>query len=246
MRLTRVFHDGALSIGDSIELSRDNARHLGTVLRLKQGQEIILFNGQGGEYRGNIAEAYKGRMTVNIREYHDVSRESALNVTLVQGIAKTQRMDYSLQKSVELGVHQIQPVLTERGNTPLKASVIDKKQAHWLGIIVSAAEQSGRTRVPALLETRSLEEYLHNASTDALKLVLDPQADTSFLDIQHGNRPVHILVGPEGGLSFEEIERAEHLGFQGVRMGPRILRTETASSAALGILQALWGDMSAS
>ena len=243
MRLTRVFHNGSLTVGDETALDKDNARHLATVLRLKQGQEIILFNGQGGEYRARILEAYKGRMSVRITEYLDTNRESQLRIVLAQGIAKTQRMDYSLQKAVELGVTEIYPVQTERGNTPLKTSIIEKKQAHWQGIIQSAAEQSGRTILPELRNARPLNEYLDAAPASAMKLVLDPLARTSFHEAKHPDDEIHILVGPEGGLSEDEISQAIAAGFTGVRMGPRILRTETASSAAITIVQTLWGDL---
>jgi len=243
MRLNRVFHNGSLTVGDETALDKDNARHLATVLRLKQGQEIILFNGQGGEYRASILEAYKGCMSVRITEYLDTNRESSLRIVLAQGIAKTQRMDYSLQKAVELGVTDIYPVQTERGNTPLKESVIEKKQAHWQGIIQSASEQSGRTILPALKHACPLNDYLNAAPASATKLVLDPLAKNSFHEVKRPDEEVHILVGPEGGLSEEEISQAITAGFNGVRLGPRILRTETASSAAITIVQTLWGDL---
>jgi 16S rRNA (uracil1498-N3)-methyltransferase len=154
-------------------------------------------------------------------------------------------MDYSLQKAVELGVSRIQPVLTERGNTPLKASLIEKKQAHWQGIVSSASEQSGRTALPQLDQACLLDNYLKNSPKEALRLVLNPLASGSFRDIQMQGQEIHILVGPEGGLTEKEIAQAEKAGFLGVRMGPRILRTETASSAAISIIQTLWGDMGA-
>jgi 16S rRNA (uracil1498-N3)-methyltransferase len=182
-------------------------------------------------------------MSVRITEYLDTNRESNLRIVLAQGIAKTQRMDYSLQKAVELGITDIYPVQTERGNTPLKASIIEKKQSHWQGIIQNAAEQSGRTILPALKNACPLNEYLNAAPASAMKLVLDPLAKNSFHEVKRPDDEVHILVGPEGGSSEDEISQAIAAGFTGVKMGPRILRTETASSAAITIVQTLWGDL---
>lgn len=243
MRLTRVFHDGPLKTGQLVTLSESSARHLKTVLRLKTRQALILFNGQGGEFAARIHSMEKRRLDVEILQFDPVDRESALPVTLVQGISKGQRMDYSLQKAVELGVYAIQPVWTERCAVRQKGDRQERKEQHWQGVITSAAEQSGRTRIPSLLNTLMLQEYLANTDKAGLNLVLDPQAKTQLSDLAPDGKSVHILVGPEGGLADHEVASAKAQGFRGIRMGPRILRTETAGAAAIAIIQTLGGDL---
>lgn len=244
MRLTRVFHDGPLEMGAVVSLSEANARHLRTVLRLRTGQELILFNGEGGEFQAHIHDMDKKSLRVEITHHMPVNRESSLRLILAQGIAKGQRMDYSIQKAVELGVYSIQPLLTERCAVRPKGDRPDRKESHWQGVITSAAEQSGRTALPRLEKTSSLHNYLERVPQEALKLVLDPQAKDTVHDIKPSGQDIHILTGPEGGLSDRETRLAREAGFKGIRMGPRILRTETAGIAAIAVMQALWGDMS--
>lgn len=243
MRRTRVYHEGPLQTGQVVTLAETSARHLRTVLRLKNGQPLILFNGQGGEFTARIHSLDKHSLEVEIGQHDPVDRESPLKITLAQGISKGQRMDYSLQKAVELGVHALQPVWTEHCAVRQKGDRQARKEQHWQGVITSAAEQSGRTLVPELLPALRLQDYLIQTDPSALKLVLDPQADRPISESTLRGRSVHILVGPEGGLSVHEIEHACAQGFQGIRMGPRILRTETAGAAAIAILQSLGGGM---
>lgn len=243
MRLTRVFHDGLLETGQIVTLSEASARHLKTVLRLKAGQPLILFNGRGGEFAANIHSLDKRTLSVEILGFDAVDRESALPITLVQGISKGQRMDYSLQKAVELGVYAIQPVWTEHCAVRQKGDRQTRKEQHWQGVITSAAEQSGRTRIPSLLNTLTLHAFLAGIDDTSQNLVLDPQAQAGLSKLSPDGKAVHILVGPEGGLADREIDSAIAQGFRGIRMGPRILRTETAGAAAIAILQAQSGDL---
>ena len=243
MRLTRLFHDGPLETGIVVSLSDANSHHLKTVLRSRTGQELILFNGKGGEYLATICEISKKTLSVEIDRFAEVNREPPLSIVLAQGISKGQRMDYCIQKAVELGAHAIQPVITQRCAVRQKADRPDRKESHWQGVLTSAAEQSGRTILPLLENTASLHDYLHRTTDDSLKLVLDPQADGTLCDLRPPEQSIHILTGPEGGLSEEEVSQAKDCGFTGIRMGPRILRTETAGIAAIAVMQALWGDL---
>lgn len=243
MRLIRVFHDGPLETGQFVVLNESSAHHLRTVLRLKAGQEILLFNGMGGEYQARIHAIDKKALTLEVIRYDAIDRESSLSITLAQGISKGQRMDFSIQKAVELGVDSIQPITTERCAVRQKGGRTDRKSTHWRGVIVSAAEQSGRTRFPGLMESKSLKEYLQQTPGSALKLVLDPLANDGLSALKPQGREIHILIGPEGGLSGQEINAAKDAGFQPIRMGPRILRTETAGVTAIAVMQALWGDL---
>jgi len=243
VRLIRVFHDGPLQVGQLAPLIDSSAHHLRTVLRLKSGQEIMLFNGTGGEYLARIHSIEKKSLIVEVIRHDAVDRESTFSITLVQGISKGQRMDFSIQKAVELGVNCIQPVTTERCAVRQKGGRTERKGRHWQGVITSAAEQSGRTRLPRLMDSTSLNEYLKQATDSAFKLVLDPLANNELCGLNPHDREVHLLIGPEGGLSDQEIHTAKDAGFQPIKMGPRILRTETAGVAAIAVMQALWGDL---
>jgi len=243
MRLTRLFHNGPLETGTAVSLSDANAHHLKTVLRSRTGQELLLFNGMGGEYLATICEISKKTLLVEIKHHIPVNRESTLQVVLAQGISKGQRMDYCIQKAVELGACAIQPVTTERCAVRQKGDRSNRKESHWQGVLTGAAEQSGRTTLPLMENTISLHDYLHRTADDSLKLVLDPLAEATLCDLKPPDQAVHILTGPEGGLSENEIFQAKESGFTGIRMGPRILRTETAGVTAIAVMQALWGDL---
>jgi 16S rRNA (uracil1498-N3)-methyltransferase len=242
VRLSRVFHDGPLKAGQLVSLTESSAHHLRTVLRIKARQEIVLFNGLGGEYLARIHTLDKKSLIVEVLRHEDIDRESFLDITLVQGISKGQRMDYSIQKAVELGVYAIQPIITERCAIRQKGDRVERKGAHWEGVIRSASEQSGRTRLPQLLEPMPLRDYLKHTSNTALKLVLDPLARHHLGDLSSQHQEIDLLVGPEGGLSENEIQAACEAGFQSISLGPRILRTETAGAATIAAIQALWGD----
>lgn len=245
MRIPRVYTPQALNMGQHLELEPAASKHLLTVLRLKAGAALILFNGNGREFSARLEGAVKNRASVSVTAQQPARTESPLNVTLVQGISRGERMDYTLQKAVELGVARIVPVTTERSVVRLDDKTSARKFAHWQNVIIGACEQSGRLLIPQLEEPLSFDQFLHALdSDDTLKLLLDASADTSLRMLASPiGRKLMLLVGPEGGLSEGERTLALRSGFQGMRLGPRILRTETAGVVALSILQSLWGDL---
>lgn len=241
MRLHRTYTPNTLEPGTEVELDDRAARRLGRVLRLRAGDEVVLFNGDDHDYAASIITATKSRIVVRVASASVVDNESPLRVTLAQGIARGERMDYALQKAVELGVAAIQPLFCRRTEVKLSGERLDKRVAHWRGVVVSACEQCARARVPEILPPLKLAEWLDEAPGD-LRLVLRPEGVSKPADLPRSDR-VTLLIGPEGGLAPAEIEEAVGAGFTPVRLGPRVLRTETAGPAALAILQALWGDL---
>ncbi|MBA2409225.1 MAG: 16S rRNA (uracil(1498)-N(3))-methyltransferase [Gammaproteobacteria bacterium] len=240
MRSTRVFIDAPLRAGDIIPLDTRAHHHLAHVLRLKKGARVLIFNGLGNEYAATLQRMARGDSSALIDEPIAVDRESALEIELWQGISRGARMDYVLQKAVELGVARVRLVMT-RYTSPSHVGW-PRKLAHWRAVIVSACEQSGRTRIPELCEPQALAEC--TAPTQAeVKLALDPNAREGLRAITPAPRRAMLLIGPEGGLADDELDFAQRLGFVRVRMGPRTLRTETAGVAALAAAQVLWGDL---
>lgn len=232
-----------LAAGATLRLPDPAFRHLVQVLRLRNGERFTVFDGHGGEYTAALLDVGKREATATLGPRLDVDRESPLDLTLAQCVSKGDRMDYTLQKAVELGVTHIVPLLSSRSVVRLDAERMDKKLEHWRGVMVSACEQSGRTRVPSLSEPASLPNWFEHAAIRAdMRLTLDPTARCGLRGLTRPEGPLTLLVGPEGGLSEHELQGARSAGFIGVRMGPRILRTETAGVAALAALQAIWGD----
>jgi 16S rRNA (uracil1498-N3)-methyltransferase len=243
MRTTRLYLDRPLSTGQTVELDERAHRHAVQVLRLRPGAELTLFNGRGGEYRAVLTEAKRRASTVTITGVDERDTQSGLDITLVQGVSRGDRMDYSLQKATELGVRTIEPVLTRRSQVPGDLRRLDNRLEHWRGVLISACEQCGRNDLPALEPVRSFPQWLADSRTDGHALVLDPRADTGLAGLAAPGGPVSLLIGPEGGLDESETGAARQHGFTPVRLGPRILRTETAGVAALAVIQALWGDL---
>lgn len=227
--------------GGRLRLEGDAANHLARVLRLKPGDPLLLFNGLGGEYEARLLETGKRHVELEIGPFHDREAESPLSITLVQAVSRGERMDYTLQKAVELGVSRIVPVFSARGMVSLDGERRERRHDHWLKIVAGACEQCGRNRLPELLEARPLCEWLR-APPHGLGLVLDHRTETGFASLPE-SRAVSLLVGPEGGLESGELAAAESAGYRRVKIGPRVLRTETAPLAALAILQYLWGDL---
>lgn len=241
--MPRIFLEQALREGARIELPAAAARHLLQVLRLRAGDAFVAFNGEGGEFEARIETAGRRDAVARIGTFRNVDRESPLSVTLAQCVSKGERMDYSLQKAVELGVAAVQPLLSGRSVVRVDEERWEKKHEHWRGVIVSACEQCGRTRVPPLAPVVPLTQWLGTA-TDWTRLVLDPVGGESLQSLSvPRNAPVVLLVGPEGGLTEQELGAARRAGFTGLKLGPRVLRTETAGVAALAALQAMWGDL---
>jgi 16S rRNA (uracil1498-N3)-methyltransferase len=242
MNLPRFYCREALSPGAHIELPEPVARHAVRVLRLPPGAPMILFDGRGGQYLAHIERIERDRVMAELSAWQDVERESPLAVTLVQSLQAGEKMDFTIQKAVELGVRDIVPVESRRSVMRLAGERAAKRVAHWQGVSASACEQCGRNQVPLVAPLEKLESWLARPAGDALRLMLDPQAEQTLATIAPATN-VQLLIGAEGGLDPQEVIAARQAGFVGVRMGPRILRTETAGLAALAILQALWGDL---
>lgn len=242
MRIPRIYLSQPLDTGNEVELDSNALRHVVQVLRLKTGHPLILFNGNGGEFEAQLVKVEKRQALVRIGRFHDISRESGLITHLGLGISKGERMDFALQKAVELGVSEITPLFTEHCVVQLTDSRALKKQAHWQAVIISACEQSGRNTIPVLNATCIYNDWL-SANQGATRLILDPEASTTLSTITLEKPEVVLTVGPEGGFSQTEIVQAGESGFTGVTLGPRVLRTESAAVAALTAVQCLWGDL---
>ena len=240
MRISRLYTPVYLAAGKHIELDDDNGHYVRTVLRLKQDAEIVLFNGSGGEYLCTVAEVSRKAVLILVNQWLDRSVESPLLVTLGLGISRGDRMDLSVQKAVELGVNHITPLLTERCVVQFKGEKKPQRLLHWQKIAQHAAEQSGRTTLPELTGIEQLHHWVN--LQQGLKVFLDPYATSTLADLSPEDGHVTLLTGPEGGFSGQERELAKAAGFIPVRLGSRILRTETASLAALAAVQILWGD----
>ena len=244
MRLTRCFVELPLPVGGNVALPESAAAHLVRVLRLQQGDACVLFNGDGHDYAARLSSVGKREVLADIQSAQAIANESPLHLTLVQGIARGEKMDLILQKATELGVAAVVPVSGDRTEVRLDAERAGKRLAHWRSVLESACEQSGRARVPALGAPATLDAAARAIDGEGLRLVLDPQGEHR-LDSLHspagGN--VWIAIGPEGGWSPRDRTILQAAGFNGLRLGPRVLRTETAGLAAIAALQARFGDL---
>jgi 16S rRNA (uracil1498-N3)-methyltransferase len=241
---TRLFVSAELINGTEHLLEGDRARYLGRVLRLRVGDEIVVFNGEGPEWAAKVMAMTKSTASLRIGERQERDTESPLKIHLVQGISRGERMDFVVQKATELGVKRITPVLTEYSMVKLDAKRGTKRREHWEGIATSACEQSGRTRLPLVDAPVTLKDWFGNKSAGAdLDLILAPGATTPLASVAPPATKACILIGPEGGFSPTEYEDARVMGFTAVSLGPRILRTETAAAASLAVMQAAWGDL---
>ena len=239
--LPRIFSPEALRGASLIVLDPVGGRHLREALRMRLGDPLIVFDGQGGEYAASIAQIDRQQVSLKLGEHRDISRESPLFITLAQGISRGERMDYTIQKAVELGVNRIVPLATDRSTVKLDDERARKRGEHWSGIMRHAAEQSGRTGLPVLEEVRTV--VLHATQEQAsLRLMLDPGAEISLMELPAASA-ISLAIGPEGGFSAAEREILVAAGYQRVRLGPRVLRTETAALVAIALLQAKFGDL---
>lgn len=242
MRKIRIYQPGDYQSGDCFELSAEAGQHVGVVLRKQPGDVLVLFCGDDREFDAVITQAHKKRVQVEITEVRICSRESPRRIHLAQAISKGERMELVMQKAVELGVSSICPIITARSVVKLDKERTEKKQAQWQAIAVAACEQSGRNVVPIVHQPLSLEAYLES-SKQLMNFVLDPRGAKNWRDYDFANNELGLLIGPEGGFSEEELERIINAGFHPLCLGPRILRTETAAITALGVLQAVCGDL---
>lgn len=244
-----MFVAQALAPGCELRLGEEQARYLGRVLRLKNGDTIHLFNGDDGEWSAEIRRLGKNEVTLVVHDSIERRSESGLKVHLVQGISRGERMDFVVQKATELGVKRITPVLTDFGVVRLDDKRAAKRRDHWQRVAESACEQSGRIRPPLVDAPLALNDWFGNArdrdgsDRDGSDLILCPGAGKSLSTLSEPQTKLCLLIGPEGGFSEREVADAETAGFEAVTIGPRILRTETAAVAAIAIAQARWGDV---
>ncbi len=241
MAAPRFYFDQPLALGARFSLPPGPARHAVRALRLAVGDRVTLFNGQGGEFDARIDRIHQGEVAVSIIGFADIERESRLRVMLAQGISSGERMDYTLQKAVELGVASIQPLAAKRSVVKLAGERVERRVAHWQAIVASACEQCGRNQVPVVAAPLSLAHWL-GQRTDGRLLFLSPLADARLADLPAPTATDCLVAGPEGGFEPDEIAALSAAGAIPVRLGPRVLRTETAALAALAVMQALWGD----
>ena len=241
MRLSRFFIDAPLSLGQH-ELPEAQAHYIGRVLRHAAGDAVQLFDGSGREYLGELIEVGKKTVRVELHEAFDGLAETPLRIHLGQGLSRGERMDWAIQKATELGVSEITPIVSARCEVRLKVERADKRIAHWRQVAISACEQCGRSVLPVIHPPLELSAWLQQTEAD-LKLVLHPIAAA----LQSHAKPdsLAFLIGPEGGLNEGEVAQAKLAGFHAARLGPRVLRTETAPVVALSVAQQLWGDLQA-
>lgn len=245
MNVPRFYCPTPLAAGLRVALPEGAARHAARVLRLRAGNELILFDGAGGEYVACIAGVERERVTVDVLEWRAAECESPLAVTLVQALQGGEKMDMTVQKAVELGVARIVPVGSRRSVVRLDGERAARRVEHWRGVAVAACEQCGRNRIPAVNALENLERWLAQpAASGVLRLMLAPGGDHALTTLPPPapGQGLELLIGAEGGLAPEEMEQAKRAGFVAIRLGPRILRTETAGLAALAAMQCLWGD----
>jgi 16S rRNA (uracil1498-N3)-methyltransferase len=240
--LPRFFCPMPMSVGVEVTLPREMAHHAGQVLRLRAGDAVVLFNGEGGEFRGSLQGAGR-ELRVSLEDYAATDRLAPLNVTLVQALAVADKMDWIVQKAAELGVRCVQPVAAERSVLKLSGDREAKRLAHWRQVAVSAAEQCGCNRPLQVGELQSLSGWLgKNVEAGAQRWILHPEEGVRLSLLPRPEGPVALLIGPEGGWSPAEMVAAQRAGCLPVAMGPRVLRTETAGLAAVAAMLALWGD----
>lgn len=250
----RFYCPGAITAGQVVELPANAAHHAARVLRLEQGDQITLFNGEGGEFAAIIARIDKKGVAIAVEKYLAIKRESPLVITLVQALCTNEKMDWVVQKAVEMGVNRIQPVVSNRSVVRLSGERAEKRGQHWQQVVIAACEQCGRNQLPQVLPLRPLSDWLSETAgqqateraSSKLRLILSPTADKSLRE--HAKPPsaaptsISLLVGPEGGLMPEEEAAAVAAGLIPLRLGSRILRVEGAALAAVAAMQVLWGD----
>lgn len=242
MRIPRIYTGQELKSHATLELEPGPSQHVARAMRMRPGDALTVFNGRGGEYPAKISAVGRKSVTLELDEISDMDVESPLAIHLGIAISRGDRMDWVIQKATELGVRSVSPLFTDRTEVKLKGDRADKKERHWQQVAISACEQCGRNQIPLINAPQLLAHWLDKTETD-LKLVLHHRAPV----VGDRDRPpasIALLIGPEGGLSNAEIALSENAGYQSLKLGPRVMRTETAPLAAIAILQARWGDIS--
>ena len=237
----RIYTPQPLKQGISVTLDPDSAHHLSTVLRKRPGFEFNLFNGDGSEFGARICRCQKKSVVIEVVKQLHCEPEPDLKLNLFIAISKGERMDFALQKAVELGISSVTPIISERTVVRLSAERLNKRESHWRKIIISASEQSGRCRIPELNPSQQIDHLISNPAPGK-SFLLDHRSRHSFDQLTAPQDNLNLIIGPEGGLSESEQESLVNAGCVAVRLGPRVLRTETAPLAALAVIQALWGD----
>ena len=241
----RLFSHKKLVANSELWLNDEQAKYVTRVLRLKVDHKVVMFDGKGGEYVASIIRFVKNRVLLHVGDRHTRKTESPLAIRLIQGISRNRRMDIVIQKSTELGVRRITPVITEFSIVKLDAERAAKRHEHWLKISQSACEQCGRIMPPEIDMPQKLDGWLTDfSSADVTRIMLDPDSSKSIAMLPAPNINIELLIGPEGGFSEAEYVQCKEANFKAIALGPRILRTETAALASISILQAFWGDLS--
>ncbi|MCF8004761.1 MAG: 16S rRNA (uracil(1498)-N(3))-methyltransferase [Chromatiaceae bacterium] len=243
MREHRLYTDQPLSVGGQIALESRPAKHAAQVLRLGAGDPLTLFNGDGHDYRAEILSNTRHQISVQILSVGAPEPAPSLAISLALGVSRGERMDLALQKAVELGVSAIQPLFSSRTLVRLSGERLAKRAQHWQGVVIAACEQSGRRRLPALTPVIDLPDWLQQQQPGGI--LLHHQAARAITELPAPADRLSLLIGPEGGLAQKERDLAQAQGFTPVRLGPRVLRTETAPLAAIAAIQTLWGDFRA-
>ena len=239
----RFYSNSPLAMNATVLLSESAAAHATRALRLSEGDSVVLFNGDGFDYTCTLTTIKKNAVTAQVNSAQKIDNESALNITLLQGISSGDRMDFTIQKAVELGVKKIQPISSQRSVVKLNAERAEKRTEHWQNIAISACEQSGRAFVPKVLAPIALDKWLsQNPQNNDTRILLNPVGAKRLAEMTKPSAEIQLLIGAEGGLSPAEIALAASQGFQSIVLGPRILRTETAALTAISAMQVRWGD----
>jgi len=243
MRVPRIFTSLPLQTDCQVELERESVHHLQQVLRMKSGAAVKLFNGDGRDYNGLLTDCTRKTVRISVTGRSNEEPFPILQINLGLGLSKGERMDFAIQKSVELGVTSITPLLTEHSVIRLSAVRLQNRREHWKRVAIAASEQSGRCRLADIGDALPLPEWLSKRETlNGTDIFLDHRANTTLDRLARTGSTVNLLIGPEGGLSPKDRNMAQSAGFIGIRLGPRVLRTETAPLAAISAIQVLWGD----
>ncbi len=242
MRIPHIYQPSSLALDTPVSLDDDAAGHISRVLRMNEGDLVSLFNGEGGEYVSRITEVSKKKVIVTPFEFKDNDLESPLRIHLGQGISRGDKMEFTIQKAVELGVSEITPLFTERCGVKLTGDRLTKKWQQWQKIAISACEQSGRNTVPVVHQPMQVNDWL-STETNELKLSLHPRAEHSIKTLPAPTQGLRFVIGPEGGFTDDELAKAKAHDFINVRLGPRVLRTETTALTVLSALQLQFGDL---
>ena len=243
--MNRFYHSKQLSLNQVVILNEFSGHHAIKVMRVKLNDELILFNGDGCDYYGKVTNIKKKELEVKISNIKELNQESPLKITLIQSLSSNEKMDWILQKSTELGVQKIQPVYNERSKVKINEDRINKKLIHWHQVVISACEQCYRSKIPQIKKPENFKHYLenNNFNSGSLKLILSPHSENTIKTLPKKEpKEIYVLIGPEGGFSSNEIKLANKFNFKTIKLGSRILRTETAPVSIVSILQYIYGD----